>query len=62
MSMSHEQQRSCFNCRNEAKGRCEWARAVGDFCPPWVSDGEAISSDMGPDCSVWELREAAWEK
>ena len=62
MRTSPEQQRSCFNCRNESQGRCEWARAIGDFCPPWVSEGKAISNDMGPVCNVWELREAAWEK
>lgn len=57
MSTSQEQQRSCFNCRNEAQGRCEWAQAVGDFCPPWVTNGKAIHSDMGAICNVWELRE-----
>lgn len=62
MNAKQEQQRSCFNCRNESQGRCEWARAIGDFCPPWVSEAHAISSDMGTACNVWELREAAWEK
>ncbi len=62
MSTSQEQQRSCFNCRNETQGCCEWARSVGDFCPPWVSEGAAIGSDMGPVCNVWELREVLWEE
>ena len=60
MSTYQKQQRSCFNCLNEAKGRCEWARAIGDFCPPWVSDGKALDNDMGEDCNVWELWEEPW--
>ena len=62
MNAKQEQPRSCLNCRNETQGRCEWARSIGDFCPPWVSEGMAIGSDMGPVCNVWELREAVWEK
>ncbi len=68
MNTLQEQQRSCFNCRNETQGRCEWARDIESrsrdcrFCPPWVSKGKAISSDLGPVCNVWELREAPWER
>ena len=62
MSTSPEQPRSCGNCRNENQGRCEWARSVGDFCPPWVSEGRTINSDMGAVCNVWEPGEATWEK
>ena len=62
MNTPQEQQRSCFNCRNEAQGYCRWALAIGDFCPPWVSDGKVIVSDMGAICNVWELREDVWEK
>ena len=62
MNTLQEQQRSCYVCRNEAQGRCEWAHAVGDFCPPWVSEGQVIGSDMGATCNVWELREEPWEK
>ena len=58
--------RSCINCRHEDRGYCEWARSVGDFCPPWVSDGMAIvlegGNEMGAICNVWELREEPWEK
>ena len=58
MNTAQEQQRSCFNCRNEAKGRCEWARSIGDFCPPWVSEARAIvlegGNEMGAICNVWE--------
>ena len=68
MNTPQEQQRSCFNCRNESQGRCEWARDTESrhracrFCPSWVSEAHAISSDMGTACSVWELREEPWEK
>ena len=50
--------RSCLNCRNEDRGYCEWARAIGDFCPPWVSEARAIvlegGNEMGAICNVWE--------
>ena len=68
MRTSPEQQRSCFTCRNENLGRCEWARDTESrhrdcrFCPPRISEGRAIGSDMGDTCQVWELREEPWEK
>lgn len=54
MNDGKESARSCANCRNEDRGYCEWARAIGDFCPPWVTNGKAIHSDMGAICNVWE--------
>ena len=42
MNDGKESARSCANCRNEDRGYCEWARAIGDFCPPWVSEARAI--------------------
>ena len=68
MNTAQEQQRSCLNCRNEDRGYCEWARDIESrnrdcrFCPPWISEGRAIGSDMGDTCQVWELREEPWEK
>lgn len=68
MSTPQEQQRSCFNCCNEFQGRCEWARDIESryrdcrFCPPRAYRVQAIGSDMGATCNVWELREEPWAK